>query len=95
MAGIFKLTDDDKQKLKDYGSDNWPPILSSHDVELYFRMQWLTIAKTYGSRPDWPAFKAGDRWQVPYADLKGFISAYASGRMYEGLSDVVYGEVDK
>ena len=91
MASQYKLSDEDKQLLSEYGRDNWPPILNKHEVELYFRMQWQTIVNVYGKRPDWPAFKVAERWWVPFSDLQGFISAYASGRLYEGLKDVQYG----
>ena len=91
MASQYKLSDEDKELLREYGTDNWPPILNKHEIELYFKRQWVTIMDTYGKRPDWPVSKVAGIWQVQFMDLQGFTSAYFMGRLYEGLKNVQYG----
>lgn len=95
MATKFQMTDDQLKRKSEYDRNGWPQIMTREDIELYMQRQWLTIQKFYGNRPDWPVRKVGEVWSVPLADWRGFLSAFYTGRIYEGLKDVAYGEPDE
>ena len=91
MATKFQMTEDQQARKAEYQRNGWPQIMTREDIELYMQRQWLTIQKFYGSRPDWPVRKVGEVWSVPLDDWRGFLSAFYTGRVYEGLADVQYG----
>ncbi|MHC8519179.1 hypothetical protein [Weissella confusa] len=92
MATKFQMTEDQQARKTEYDRNGWPQIMTREDIELYMQRQWLTIQKFYGSRPDWPVRKVGEVWSVPLDDWRGFLSAFYTGRVYEGLADVQYGD---